>query len=83
EAKRFTQLLSKSGFAKISVSLGSAHTYAFPYGSDETFSPLWKNPLPFAPIPQGLVRIALGYEGDWRDMSLRLSRSIGMFQKTE
>lgn len=81
EAKRFTSLLAKTGFAKISVSLGSAHAYVYPYGSDETFPPLWKKPLPFAPIPQGLVRIALGYEGDWRDMSLRLSRAIAMFQK--
>lgn len=81
EAKRFTLLLSKTGFAKISVSLGSAHTYAFPYGSDETFPPLWKKPLPFAPIPQGLVRIAMGYEGDWRDMSVRLLHACAMFQK--
>jgi methionine-gamma-lyase len=81
-AKRFSDLLAHIAFAKKAVSLGSAHTYVLPYGCDETFPPLWKNPLPFHALPPGIVRIAIGYEGDRTDMMERLELATETFLKT-
>jgi len=81
DAKRFTELLVQTHFAQQAVSLGSSHTYVLPYGSDDTFSPLWKKPLPFAPLPQGIIRISMGYEGEWADMNERLADACLQFGK--
>lgn len=81
EAKRFTGLLVQTHFAQQAVSLGSVHTYVLPYGSEETFLPLWKKPLPFASLPPGIIRLSIGYEGEWTDMYERLACACLRFGK--
>lgn len=54
------------------VSLGSTHTYVWCITEARVQSKATKwPPLPFAPVPYGFVRIAVGYAGDF---SLQLSR---------
>ena len=58
-------MLGKQPLAISAVSLGSAHTYVWCSTEARVQSTVkkWK-PLPFAPVPFGSVRIAVGYAGD-------------------
>ncbi len=58
-------MLGKQPLAISAVSLGSAHTYVWcaTEARVQSTQTKWK-PLPFAPVPFGSVRIAVGYAGD-------------------
>jgi len=75
EGVRFVELASKEMLADpalgshplaiSAVSLGSAHTYVWcaTEARAQSMVTKWK-PLPFAPVPFGSVRVAVGYAGD-------------------
>jgi methionine-gamma-lyase len=62
------------------VSLGSSHTYVWCFTEARVKKIQALTPLPFAPIPYGFVRIAIGYEGEAHDVFLAWRRAIDAFR---
>lgn len=61
------------------VSLGSSHTYVWCFTEARVKKMQALTPLPFAPIPFGFVRVAVGYEGTRNEVYAAWRAAINAF----